>query len=133
MSRNQEARLVSAVFKSDVAEVEAALDAGANISAYNNIALRTAIICGDAKMVKLLLERGADIHVGVDRCMDYAKSHQYTDVVKLLEDWLAGKRDAVLSAPTESDIKFAEFRVHKNKLEKFKRPEHFGRTSEMER
>ena len=52
--------------------VKLLLDRGADIHAWNDYALRLAAENGHTETVKLLLDRGADIHAGNDYALRYA-------------------------------------------------------------
>jgi len=68
------------------------LDAGANVHAYNDIALRKAINYGHADVVKLLLDAGADVHADNYGALQWASDNEHTDVVKILKDHIAKKK-----------------------------------------
>ena len=62
------------------------LDRGADIHALDDIALRYAAFYRRAETVKLLLDRGADIHAMNDSALDSAAYFGYLEIVKLLLD-----------------------------------------------
>jgi ankyrin repeat protein len=62
------------------------LDEGANIHAWNDLALKWAAKYGHTETVRLLLDRGADIHAYHDEALKWAATHGYTKTVKLLLD-----------------------------------------------
>ena len=57
---------------------------GANIHAFDDIALRTASTKGHLEVVKYLVEHGANIHENDDEAFRYAAKHGHLDVVKYL-------------------------------------------------
>ncbi len=60
------------------------LAAGADPATWANMPLGSASFNGHAKVVKLLLESGADVHA-MDDLMDAVDGHP--EVVKILTDW----------------------------------------------
>jgi len=62
------------------------LDAGADVHADDDYALRWASGKGHADVVKLLLDAGADVHAGNDYALRWASKNGHTDIVKLLLD-----------------------------------------------
>jgi arginine deiminase len=64
------------------------LDAGANVHAESDEALRAAAEKGHADVVALLLDAGADVHAMKDEALKWAAERGHADVVELLEDWI---------------------------------------------
>jgi len=60
------------------------LQAGANIHAISDCALRQASFNGHVEVVKILLDAGADIHANNDQALQWAKEEGYKDIVKIL-------------------------------------------------
>lgn len=60
------------------------LEAGANVHASDNFALRWACSHGRLEVAKLLLEHGADIHAGSEDALYQAAKNGHQDVVQLL-------------------------------------------------
>jgi len=67
--------------------VKLLLEAGANVHAWGDYALHMASLRGHTEVVKLLLEAGANVHACDDIAMQLASLHGRTEVVKLLSDW----------------------------------------------
>ena len=79
--------LIDASLAGDAEEVKLLLDAGADVHALDDYALRRASYRGHTEVVKLLLEAGANVHACDDIAMQLASLHGRTEVVKLLSDW----------------------------------------------
>jgi ankyrin repeat protein len=62
------------------------LDAGADVHANNDLALRLASEYGHTEIVKLLLDAGANVHVNDNRALRVASEKGHTEIVKLLLD-----------------------------------------------
>ena len=70
----------------DVETVKLLLDRGADIHACEDYALRRASDKGHTETVKLLLDRGADIHACEDYALRWASDNGHIETVKLLLD-----------------------------------------------
>jgi hypothetical protein len=68
------------------------LNAGANVHARNDEALRMASYNGHTDVVKLLLDAGADVHANNDLALRYAIEKKRADVVKVLKDHMAKEK-----------------------------------------
>ena len=66
--------------------VKLLLDRGADVHADNDNALRSAAENGQLESVRLLLDRGADIHVQNDTALRWAAEHGHSKIVALLLD-----------------------------------------------
>jgi len=66
--------------------VEYAINNGANILRYKNVALVTAAENGHTDIVKFLLNNGADIHYEEDVALRFASREGYSETVKFLLD-----------------------------------------------
>jgi ankyrin repeat protein len=105
-AQNQSEELLAAARKSDVAAVKAMLDKGVDVNSknrYGATALSYACDRGSVEMVRLLIERGADVNVEDTfyhaTPLGWAADKGYVEIVKLLLDKGAkGKEDALQSA-----------------------------------
>lgn len=84
MSRTLDYQLMDAAMTGDLAAVEHALLAGADVHAIGDGALQKAAYNGHKEVVALLLKSGADIHVLNDRVLQLAAHNGHKEVVKLL-------------------------------------------------
>ena len=66
--------------------VKILLDAGANVHANSDEALRNATWHGHTEVVKLLLEAGADVHAWNDQALENASRKGNIELVKILLD-----------------------------------------------
>jgi len=64
--------------------VKDALDAGADVHASNDYALRWASYNGHLEVVKVLLDAGANVHAGNDSALQWASGNGHLEVVKVL-------------------------------------------------
>jgi ankyrin repeat protein len=94
----------AAARKGDVAAVKAFLDAGVDVNSktrYGATALSYACDKGHVEVVRLLVERGADVNVKDtfygEVPLGWALSHGHVQVVKLLLDKAAGIERALMS------------------------------------
>jgi ankyrin repeat protein len=69
--------------------VKLLLDAGADVHAYDDYALRLASENGHTEVVKLLLDAGANVHADKDYALRWASEYGHTEIVKLLLDVVA--------------------------------------------
>lgn len=85
-NRTVEHDLVEAAGYGRLAEVRAALEKGANIHAFNDMALQDAAGGGHLDIVKLLLAKGADVNASsmTTTALIYAAESGHTDIVALL-------------------------------------------------
>jgi ankyrin repeat protein len=60
------------------------LNAGANVHAINNYAIRLASSNGYTGVVQLLLNVGAKVHAGDDEAIRWARRNGHTEIVHLL-------------------------------------------------
>jgi ankyrin repeat protein len=87
-------RLFQAAYKGSVADVQVALDAGADVNAstpdpFRDTPLHIAVECGDFDIVNLLITKGADINakdVFQETPLQLAKTCGNANIVELLED-----------------------------------------------
>ena len=68
--------------------VKYALDNGADVSSWNDYALRLASGGGYYDIVKLLLDNGANVHASNGQAINWARYNEYTDVVELLKSYM---------------------------------------------
>ena len=80
--------LVNASKKGQAALVELLIDIGADVHAYADNSLRLAAENGHAAVVQILLDAGADVHANDDQALRWAAEHGHPDIVKILEDWI---------------------------------------------
>lgn len=78
-------QLHSTAWKSQADLVRLFLDRGANVHVKWEQPLRFACKRGDLEIVKLLVEAGADVHVGNETPIQWAAEHGHTDVVEYLK------------------------------------------------
>ena len=83
---NLDKLLIQAASDGHTDTVKLLLDAGANVHAENDQALRWAASDGHTDTVKLLLDAGANVHACDDDALRLAAFDSYTDTVKLLLD-----------------------------------------------
>jgi ankyrin repeat protein len=76
--------------------VQLLLNAGADVRAGNDYAIRRASYYGHTEVVQLLLNAGADVHAKDDYTIRYASAYGHTEVVQLL---LAHYRENNLKIP----------------------------------
>jgi len=75
-----------ASYRGHIKVVKLLLDAGANVHTRNNGALQGASYNGHTDIVKLLLDAGADVHAKNDKALQWASYYGYIEIVKLLLD-----------------------------------------------
>jgi len=68
--------------------VELLLDAGANVHAKDDYALRWAAERGHIDVVAVLLDAGANVHAAYNAAPRWAADQGHADVVALLKDWI---------------------------------------------
>lgn len=78
--------LIDASKHGDVKAVQHLLEAGANPSAKNNLALQLASLNGHTEVVRLLLNQGVDPSVDNNVALRMASRYGHTDIVQLLLD-----------------------------------------------
>ena len=61
------------------------LDAGADVRALSNEALRLAAECGHTEIVRMLLDAGADVHAMDDVALRWATEAGHQSIVALLK------------------------------------------------
>ena len=66
--------------------VKLLLNAGANVHAWNDTALRLASHYGHTEIVKILLNAGADVHARDDYALRLASEKGRTEVIKVLKE-----------------------------------------------
>ena len=79
--------------------VKALLQAGANVHALDDEALRTAAWWGRTDAVKALLEGGANVHAKHDEALRWAEEEKHLDTVKLLREWAAHGNESAFLPP----------------------------------
>jgi len=84
--KEKDQSLLNVSEKGHIKLVKLLLDAGANVHAGDDYALRWASQNGHTEVVKLLLGKGANVHVGDDYALRWASQNGRTEVVKLLLD-----------------------------------------------
>jgi hypothetical protein len=85
---NPDRQLIRASGIGDLGSIKSLLNAGANVHAEDDAALREAAYYGNIAAVKLLLEAGADVHARNDAALRGAERNGHDAVVQLLEDWI---------------------------------------------
>ena len=80
--------LASASDNGQAALVELLIDIGADVRADNDYALLLASINGHADVVQILLDAGADVHAEYDEALRWAARNGYADIVRILEAWI---------------------------------------------
>jgi ankyrin repeat protein len=78
--------------------VKLLLDAGANVRAEVDWALRLASMRGHTETVKLLLDAGANVHARGDLALRWASTNGHTETMKVLEAAMA-PRSAATAKP----------------------------------
>ena len=81
-----DADLIDACRNGDLREVKTLLKRGANIHAWDDLALRGTATEGHLDVVKYLVEQGADIHAGDDRVLTWAVMVGHLDVANFLRE-----------------------------------------------
>jgi ankyrin repeat protein len=84
--RDKDDALVSAAIYGNTETVRLLLDRGVDIHAGNDLALRRAADSGHTETARLLLDRGADIHARNDCAFRWAVDKDHTQTVLLLLD-----------------------------------------------
>src|SRR5581483_2115027 len=82
--KNMNELLILASEKSELSLIKFALDNGANIHAYHDMALRWASSNGDLEIVRYLFEHGVNINVKDDYALQLASESGHLGVVKYL-------------------------------------------------
>jgi len=72
--------------------VKDAIVAGADVHAYDDLALRWASGNGHIEVVKVLLDAGADVHARDDYALRWASGNGHVEIVKLLKQYRAKHR-----------------------------------------
>lgn len=67
--------------------IELLLEAGADIHAWHDVALRCAAESGHIEAVTFLLSKGADAHAMDDEALRFAEEHGHDKVVTILRAW----------------------------------------------
>ena len=114
----------AAARKGDAAAVKAHLDAGVDVNSktrYGATALSYACDKGHVEVVKLLIERGADVNVKDtfygEVPLGWALSHGHVEVVKLLLDkGAAGRERALISGVQDGKVEIVKVAVEKGGL-----------------
>ena len=83
---NQEEALFWAVKNNDAELVSLLIQAGADVTACVNYAIKFASENGHTKVVKLLIDEGADVKADDNYAIKFAAANGHTEVVKLLID-----------------------------------------------
>jgi len=65
--------------------IQELIEAGANVHADNDHALRWASEYGHSEIVKILLSAGADVHANDDMALQWASENGHSEVVKILK------------------------------------------------
>lgn len=76
--------LINSAIDGDVKKVKDALEAGADVHADDDYALRWASYKGNTEIVKFLLENSADVHAANDYALRWNSLYGRVEVVKLL-------------------------------------------------
>ena len=71
--------------------VELLLEAGADVHAWEDVALRLAADGGHVETIQALLEAGADVHAENDESLHGAEENCHSEAARLLQQW-AGRR-----------------------------------------
>lgn len=89
MNKNRalEAAFVVAARDGQTEIMELLLEAGADIHAWKDVALRCASETGQVEAVRLLLRGGADAHAMDDDPLRIAEEHGHKEIVGLLQEW----------------------------------------------
>src|SRR6266481_2544756 len=69
--------------------MELLCEAGVDIHAWKDVALRTAADAGQTEAVWFLLEHGADLHAKEDEAVRAAESNGHRETATLLRQWSA--------------------------------------------
>ena len=116
-------QLLAATRKGDLAEVKRLLDGGADVNTrtrYNSTPLFFACDRGHTEIVRLLIERGADVNVKDNfynaNALGWAMSKKHDDIVALLIEKGADVADALAEGIREGDRKLVELILAKGKL-----------------
>ena len=104
--------LKNASYNGHAKVVKVLLKAGADIHARNDEALRLASKNGHTEVVKVLLEAGADVHARNDEAPKWASKNDHTEVVEVLKEWIAKEK----KAPCDGEV--VEIRGQKYRLTK---------------
>jgi Ankyrin repeats (3 copies) len=96
---NKDHHLQHAACRGYAGAVKALLEAGANLHAQDDLALRLAAFYGRNNVVRTLLEAGADVHAHDDGPLRWARDARRTDTIKTLEAWVAREQKPSPTAP----------------------------------
>ena len=87
--------------------IRLAIQAGADVHAVDDQALRWASRYGHLSVVKVLVKAGADVHADNDRALRYASFHGHLSIVKVLV-----KAGADVHADNDYALRWASFHGH---------------------
>lgn len=79
---------VSAARTGQTDVVQVLLDAGVDVHAQDDLALRMAALSGQTEMVRLLLEHGADVHAKGATAFLVADENGHKATATLLKQWM---------------------------------------------
>lgn len=79
--------LIKSVQNGDIWLIKQLLEAGADVHAENDYALRLASENGYTEVVELLLEAGADVHAQNDYALRWASTNGHTEIIRLLVNY----------------------------------------------
>lgn len=86
-NRALEAAFVVAARDGHTEIMELLLEAGADIHAWKDVALRCASETGQVEAVRLLLSNGADAHASDDDALRIAEEQGHKEIAALLREW----------------------------------------------
>ena len=116
-------QLLAATRKGDLATVKRLLDEGANVNSrtrYDSTPLFFACDRGNLEMVRLLIERGADLNVKDNfynaTALTWAMSKEHHEIVALLVEKGVDVTDALAESVREGDRKLLQLILDKGKL-----------------
>jgi ankyrin repeat protein len=81
---NPSRRLLRAAGRGDLAGVKAALADNARIGFMNHMALFRAVQCGDRSLAEFLIDKGAMVESGSNRCLEAAFMNRDLDMIRML-------------------------------------------------
>ena len=70
-----------------IRSIKAVLQAGANIHAFDDAALRIAAWKGRTDAVRVLLQNGADKHANKDEAFEWARQQNHLETMTVLQEW----------------------------------------------
>lgn len=79
--------LIKSVQKGDIWLIKQLLEAGADVHAQNDYALRLASEYGHTEVLELLLEAGANVHADNDQALRVAAYGGHTEIIRLLVNY----------------------------------------------